>query len=138
MDTATTSSMVSSATLPYLANTAACISMIPCILGICILISPQWGLDLLHFPTPTNAKDRTLVHGLMRMFAARNLAIGTLMLTIWQYGEGLARLTLLGLGMLATFPMAATDGWVSKVVTGGGQWQSWALVPVNAGIGLLL
>ena len=124
--------------LPYLANTAAVISILPTITGLAALVRPQLGHTVFSFPKPTTPRDQNLVLGLFRIFGVRDLAIGLTTLAIWHYGEGAAGYKTLGVAMLTGGLLVATDGWVSKEVIGKGEWTHWSFLPFNVGIGVAL
>ena len=138
----TTSSIISPSSLPYVANTAAVIGLIPTAIGICAILRPQLGLSILQFPTPTAPKVRTLVHGLIRIYGARDLAIGLTTLAIWHFGGAgqgnEVGCMILGCSTLAGVLLVAVDGWMSKVVIGRGEWNHWGGIPIGLGLGLLL
>lgn len=131
---ASTASMISPTTLPYLANAAAVFSIMPTAVGIGALFRPQWGVNLWTFPTPANPKDKLVVHGLMHVFGSRDLAVGLSGLLAWYYAEG--NYKPLGGIMLAGTVMVITDGFVARKVNGTGQMIHWPFMPLNIGLGL--
>ena len=135
---AASNSLIPPTSLPYLANTAAVISLLPTFIGFGALIRPQIGLTIFSFPAPTSPNDQTLVLGLMRIFGARDLAVGLTTLAIWYYRQGIAGDKALGCAMLAGGLLVATDGWVSKEVIGKDEWKHWWFLPLNIGIGVAL
>ena len=74
----------------------------------------------------------------MRLFGARDIAVGLTTLAIWYYGDGRggANHKVLGLAMLAGSLIVAVDGWVSRLVIGKGEWNHWGFVPLNIAIGV--
>lgn len=126
--------IVSQSYLPYLANTAAAIAIVPTTVGIGLLFRPQLGLSFLSFQEPTALKDKAVAHGLMRLIGARDLAIGLTTFAVWNSGD----LRTLGWTMLSGAIFIMVDGWVSRDVNGRGEWTHWAFVPMNVGIGATL
>ena len=66
--------------LPYIANTAAAISLIPTISGAAFLLKPSAGLKQFNLPGPTTEKEL----GLFQMYACRQCAAGTLIPFLFQ------------------------------------------------------
>ena len=129
---ATTNSASAARHLPYLEKGALILSFFPTIVGLRILIEPQFALRVLQFPTPSSAADRNLVYGLVRLFGARDLAIGVTAMALWYYGHRKS----LGAAILSGAILTVTDGIVSGQVIGKGQWIHWGFVPLNLGLGL--
>ena len=138
--TKATTSLIPPTYLPYLGYAAATIATIPTAIGIFSLAQPASTLEQLKFPPPK--QDHALVYGLMRIIAARNIAIGLSVIGIWYHtcrnagSSGGAGFKALGTAMLGLGIFTAVDGWVTKGLLGEGEWAHWGLVPVNVGIGV--
>ena len=122
--------------LPYFANAAAIVAILPCFLGFRVLLQPAWGFSNFSFPKPSTQKDEAVAYGLMRVIAARNLAVGLITLAIWYAGSGSYQA--LAVAKLGECLMVTVDGWVSLQVNGGGTLVHWAFIPVSLGTGLPL
>ncbi len=135
MSATRSTSIIPPAYLPYLANAAATIGVIPTLLGVVGLVQPQIPLDQIGYPR--SKSDQHLLIGLTRLTAARNLAIGVSTLAVWYATRtGQASYRTLG-SVFATFSFfLAVDGWIVKDVVGQGEWGHWGFVPIAAGVGL--
>jgi hypothetical protein len=90
---------------------------------------PQNHLKALEFPSYT--KDTTaqnLNRALMRIWGIRNITVGLLLIAVWTRGDE----TLMGLGLAIAIGMPITDGFVSRMLIGGGEMQHWLFPPVLA------
>lgn len=109
---------------PYLANTAALVACVPTAVGIIGLRNPSAILGIFEsapLSTTATAQDHKLLDGFIRLFAARDIAVGVTTLAIWYHGcrggkrEGYATL---GTAMLAGAGLVLMDGLVKSV----GEW----------------
>jgi hypothetical protein len=66
----------------------------------------------------------------MQLYGVRNLTMGLTTLGVWYSGDRRA----LGFALLAGFPNALIDGFVSRWQIGGGEWAHWAFVPLGLGL----
>ncbi len=98
------------------------------------ILSPGGALRQLGFRTAVSPSDKELTEGLLRMFSATRVVVGVSQVAAWWYGD----YKVLGCQMVASALMAAVDGWVSKSVSGKGQWAHWGALPVGLSIGVWL
>lgn len=125
---------------PYLANTAALVACVPTAVGIIGLRNPSAILGIFEsapLSSTATAQDHKLLDGFIRLFAARDIAVGVTTLAIWYHGcrggkrEGYATL---GTAMLVAAGLVVMDGLVSRWVNGRGEWKHWGFAPVSLGI----
>ncbi|KAM0715038.1 hypothetical protein Q7P37_009503 [Cladosporium fusiforme] len=120
-----------SPTSQVLPNTAAIIGLVPTLLGINFIFRPRSALDLLLFPTPKDPEAQKLVDNLLRIYGARDIAIGLPTLIAWYFGHR----KILGWLMIVGIITTGVDGWVSRLQIGGGEWRHWAFAPLGFGLG---
>ncbi|RGP63967.1 hypothetical protein FSPOR_8295 [Fusarium sporotrichioides] len=95
-------------------------------LGLNATIRPVAHLRSLEFPVPTEPQARKLSHALMRIWGIRNISVGLLVVLIWTTKDE----TLMGTALAIALGMPITDGFVSRLITGGGELQHWVFPPV--------
>ena len=78
--------------------------------------------------------ENKLTKGLFQMYSVRQLTIGLSSLAMWYTGSSEA----LGLSMLGGCLVAATDGMVSKDVTGHHILGHWVAFPISLFMGSAL
>ncbi|OAQ88043.1 hypothetical protein VFPFJ_06510 [Purpureocillium lilacinum] len=66
----------------------------------------------------------------MRIWGVRNLTVGSLLAFIWNSGDE----KLMGTSLCVVVALPVVDGFVSRLLIGGGELQHWVFPPV---IGLL-
>lgn len=119
------------------------VSLLPALVGINAVLRPSSALEMLGFrssfaglstssPSPTDEQDR-LALALTQMYGARQLSLGLTTIAAFSVSDDPV---VLGAIMLAGIPIAVIDGFVSKALTGKGQWGHWAAVPVSLVLGL--
>lgn len=115
----------------YYTTGGAIVGAIPFLLGINALVRPTSVLSMLNVTPPKDLEDQKKVRGLIQMYGARDISMGAAILVGWYFGNP----TTFGWIVLASLPMVLVDGYVSKELTGGGEWQHWPMAPVMAGVG---
>ena len=115
-------------------NFAALIGCIPTLIGATAIVRPESVLSILEFPPAKTPDAQKLTDSLSRIFGARALATGLLVLAIRFRGDR----ELLGWAMLILALLPFVDGVVSLQQIGGGAWRHWALVPLMIGISACL
>jgi hypothetical protein len=94
--------------------------------GLNATFRPQAHLQNLEFPLHTEPTARKLDYALMRIWGIRNITVGLLIAAIWtRHDEGL-----MGWALCAALPMPVTDGFVSRLLIGGGELQHWVFPPL--------
>jgi hypothetical protein len=83
-------------------------------------------LKNLEFPVPTEPEARKLSYALMRIWGIRNISVGLLVGIIWTTKDE----TLMGKALAITLGIPITDGFVSRFLIGGGEFQHWVFPPV--------
>jgi hypothetical protein len=110
------------------------ISVFACGVGVNAILRPQTALKLLEFPTPAASSDQKLVNNLMRIYGARNIAMG-LSTAITAY---LGHTTALGCIFFGNSIVAVVDGFVSRDQIGRGEWNHWGFLSISFGLGSAL
>lgn len=110
----------------YFFRVSLALSVVPLLFGINGMLRPEAHLKSLEFPLPTEPQARRLSYALVRIWAIRNLCVGFLLSLIWTTGN--EKLMAWGLG--AGMAMATTDGFVSRLLIGGGETQHWVFPPI--------
>ncbi|KAJ9635315.1 uncharacterized protein PV06_09362 [Exophiala oligosperma] len=113
---------------PFFHNTSLALSVFPLLFGVNAMFRPTAHLQALGFPLHDEPTAKKLNLALMRIWSVRNLSVGFLLALIWNTGD--ERLMAKGLG--AGVAMSLTDGFVSRLLTGGGETQHWIFPPVVA------
>jgi hypothetical protein len=111
----------------YFAGAAFAAGLVPAALGVNAILRPASALSLLSFPEPRDPEGRRLALSLMRIYGARNMAVGLSTLAAWAGGDRRA----LALTMLAQLPMAVVDGFVSRAQIGAREWDHWGFTVVG-------
>lgn len=116
---------------PYFFRASLALSVVPLFFGVNALLRPAAHLQSLGFPAHTEPKARNLNLALMRIWGIRNVSIGFLLTLMWSYGNE----KMMGLGLFAGLAISITDGFVSRLLIGGGEGQHWMFPPI---IGLVM
>lgn len=114
----------------YFSYGALAVGLLPSVFGINALFRPESTLRAVEFPVPAEPEARKLTRSLMRIYGIRNVAISYAMALIWSTGN--EKLT--GLSLVGGLAICITDGLVSRVQIGGGEWNHWSFAPVIGGI----
>lgn len=115
----------------FLPNLACGIAAIPICLGLSGLIRGRAFLSLVDFPTGSTPEAQRLADALTRIYAARNVVIGSIGIAIWYRGDR----KLLGTTIIIMSFSAIVDGFVSLDLIGGGGWNHFPIVPLAVGVG---
>jgi len=62
----------------------------------------------------------------MRIWGIRNITVGALISLIWTTGDE----KLMAKALSAALAMPITDGFVSRIIIGGGETQHWVFPPL--------
>lgn len=119
---------------PYVSQGALGIAILPGLFGINSIFRPEATLRGVHFPVPSEPTAQKLAFSLLRILSVRNVSVSTLLGLIWLQGDE----RLLGLGMITTLAMCVVDGFVSRSLIGGGEWNHWCFAPIAAGVSAAL
>lgn len=111
---------------PIIFNSSLGLGIMLTSLGINATLRPENHLRSLGFPVPSDPQAKTFSHALMRIWGVRNISVGLLVALLWTTGDE----RLLGKGLCAALSLPITDGFVSRLVIGGGELQHWAFPPV--------
>ncbi|KAL3965633.1 hypothetical protein ACCO45_002637 [Purpureocillium lilacinum] len=98
--------------------------------GLNGLTRPDAHLKALGFPSHADLAAHKLNRALMRIWGVRNLTVGSLLAFIWNSGDE----KLMGTSLCVVVALPVVDGFVSRLLIGGGELQHWVFPPV---IGLL-
>lgn len=115
----------------FLPNLACGIAAIPICIGLSGLLRGRAILAAVDFPQGSTPEAQSLADALTRMFAVRNVVIGSIVLAIRYRGDR----KLLGWATMILTLDAIVDGLVSLNLTGGGGWNHFPIVPFTVGIG---
>lgn len=107
------------------ANATAVLNILPVSAGLYGMLYPAAGFSMLGFPMPPEPKGQKLSFALLRMYGVRQATMGLAHLALWWSGEH----RLMGVLMLVNAPVAVVDGFVSRWLTGGGEWGHWGFIP---------
>jgi len=128
---------------PYLRVTVGLFGLFAVGLGINALFNPPSALSLFQFSHPSarapansieSAADGKLVDSLMMLYGARDVALGTTLISTAYFGS---RKACAGVVLSGTF-VALMDGFVSLRQIGRGQWDHWVYVPLGVVVAGLL
>lgn len=119
---------------PILPTLATITAIFPITFGINALFRPHSALSILGFPAPASPADRALAHGLVAIYGARDISMGTAVIATVVFGSPRA----LGCILLVSAGVAAIEGVVARTVVGAGEWGHWTFVPVLGGMGAAL
>lgn len=111
---------------PYFFRASLAMSIVLVLLGINALLRPDAHLKALGFPAHTEPKAKNLNLALMRIWGIRNVSIGFLLTLIWSYGNE----KMMGAALCAGLAISTTDGFVSRLLIGGGEGQHWIFPPI--------
>ncbi|KAF5241194.1 hypothetical protein FANTH_9190 [Fusarium anthophilum] len=95
-------------------------------LGLNATLRPNNHLKSLEFPIPTEPLAKKFSLALMRIWGIRNITVGVLISIIWKTGDEKLMAKALG----AALAMPITDGFVSRIIIGGGETQHWVFPPL--------
>ncbi|KAJ5239336.1 hypothetical protein N7468_003955 [Penicillium chermesinum] len=111
---------------PIIFNTSLGLGIMLISLGTNATLRPQAHLRSLGFPVPSEPQAKTFSHALMRIWGVRNISVGLLVSLLWSTGDE----KLLAKGLCAALTLPVTDGFVSRLVIGGGETQHWVFPPI--------
>jgi hypothetical protein len=120
-----------SPTSHLLPNTAAAIGLVPIALGLNAILRPRSGLSILSFPAPQEPQTQNLVDNLVRIYGARDVAIGVPILLSWHFGDR----RMLGWLLVTGAFTACVDAWATKLQNGRGEWTHLPFAVVGVGLG---
>ncbi|KAM0083650.1 hypothetical protein ACKRZS_004102 [Fusarium odoratissimum] len=95
-------------------------------LGLNATFRPNDHLQRLEFPVPAEPLAKKFSLALMRIWGIRNITVGALISLIWTTGDE----KLMAKALSAALAMPITDGFVSRIIIGGGETQHWAFPPL--------
>ncbi|KAF5700445.1 integral membrane protein [Fusarium globosum] len=95
-------------------------------LGLNATLRPNDHLQRLEFPIPTEPLAKKFSLALMRIWGIRNITVGVLISIIWTTGDE----NLMAKALSAALAMPVTDGFVSRIIIGGGETQHWVFPPL--------
>ncbi|KAG4266528.1 hypothetical protein FPRO04_11131 [Fusarium proliferatum] len=95
-------------------------------LGLNATLRPNDHLQRLEFPIPTEPLAKKFSLALMRIWGIRNITVGVLISIIWTTGDE----NLMAKALSAALAMPITDGFVSRIIIGGGETQHWVFPPL--------
>ncbi|KAF5611941.1 hypothetical protein FCIRC_13139 [Fusarium circinatum] len=95
-------------------------------LGLNATLRPNNHLQNLEFPIPTEPLAKKFSLALMRIWGIRNITVGVLISIIWNTGDE----KLMAKALSAALAMPITDGFVSRIIIGGGETQHWVFPPL--------
>lgn len=113
---------------PILFNASLGLGLMLVALGINAALRPNAHLTSLKFPIYSEPQLQSLNHALMRIWGIRNISFGLLLSAIWASGNE----TLMGIGLCISIALLITDGFVSRMLIGGGETQHWVFPPILA------
>ena len=113
---------------PILFNITLPLSLFLFPLGLNASFRPEAHLTALEFPIPKDAEAKKFAYALMRIWGIRNISVGLLLTLIWSSGD--EKLMAKALGVTILLPV--TDGFVSRIIIGGGETQHWVFPPLLA------
>lgn len=105
------------------------VNLFPIGFGINGLFRPNAHLRALGFPVPnkmTENQSYKLSNALMRIWSVRNLSISFLGILVWSTGDA----RLMAKALVPAIAIATMDGFVSRLLIGGGETQHWVFPPV--------
>ncbi|KAF4416975.1 hypothetical protein F53441_14543, partial [Fusarium austroafricanum] len=105
---------------------AFALSFVPGLIGMMGMLRPEATLKMVQFPVPVDPPTKKLALSLIRLHGARNIVISYLFINNAMTGDK----KLMGMGLIGTLFMLATDGFVSKSLIGGNEWMHWGHIPV--------
>ncbi|KAF5023433.1 hypothetical protein F66182_4533 [Fusarium sp. NRRL 66182] len=103
-------------------------------LGLNAIVRPDAHLRNLEFPVQSETQARGLSHALMRIWGVRNISVGLMIGLIWTTNDE----TLMAKGLCAALPLPIMDGFVSRMLIGGGEFQHWIFPPVLISMAAML
>ncbi|KAI1053484.1 hypothetical protein LB506_012489 [Fusarium annulatum] len=95
-------------------------------LGLNATLRPNDHLQRLEFPIPSEPLAKKFSLALMRIWGIRNITVGVLISIIWTTGDE----NLMAKALSAALAMPITDGFVSRIIIGGGETQHWVFPPL--------
>ncbi|KAF5578268.1 hypothetical protein FPCIR_11671 [Fusarium pseudocircinatum] len=95
-------------------------------LGLNATLRPNDHLQRLEFSIPTEPLAKKFSLALMKIWGIRNITVGVLISIIWTTGNE----NLMAKALSAALAMPITDGFVSRIVIGGGETQHWMFPPL--------
>lgn len=115
---------------PYYFKAALVLGIIPALPGLNGILRPDAALRSVGFPVARDAESKKLVHALMRIYGMRNICVSSLMGLISTTGDE----TLMAMGLASVTMLGIVDGFVSRQLIGGGEWNHWSVSLVAGGL----
>ncbi|CAF3476135.1 hypothetical protein FGSG_01756 [Fusarium graminearum PH-1] len=113
---------------PILFNGSLGLGLFLSSLGLNASFRPNSHLKALEFPIPKDPEAKKFSRALMRIWGIRNISVGLLIALIWSTGDE----TLMAKALSLTIALPVTDGFVSRILIGGGETQHWVFPPLLA------
>ncbi|RKL08358.1 hypothetical protein BFJ71_g1648 [Fusarium oxysporum] len=113
-------------THPIIFNSSLGLGLMIGSLGLNATFRPNDHLQRLEFPVPTEPLAKKFSLALMKIWGIRNITVGVLISLIWTTGDE----TLMAKALSAALAMPVTDGFVSRIIIGGGETQHWVFPPL--------
>ena len=114
---------------PIIFNGSLGLGLLLISLGANATLRPKAHLGYLGFPVPSEeGLPKKLSRALMRIWGVRNISVGSLIVLLWTTGDE----RLMGWALSVAVSLPITDGFVSRLVIGGGELQHWVFPPVLA------
>lgn len=135
--------------IPYVANTAAAVSIVPIAAGLLGIMRPRSCLNALEFPPPgptdsptagssasaATASKARVIEALTKMYAVRQFGMGVATIVAWWYGA----YRVIGMNCLAAGVLTAgVDAVVAREVVGHQVWGHWVGVGLAVVFGTTL
>ena len=113
---------------PLFMSAGLTLSTVLALFGINAMFRPDAHLKNLQFPAHTEPHASNLNHALMRIWGVRNISVGSILILIWNTGNE----RLMGSALAMALVLPITDGFVSRLLIGGGETQHWSFPPIMA------
>ena len=113
-----------------LSRGALAIGLLPGITAFNPIFRPEAALRGLGFPVPAEGEGRKLSFMLTRVIGVRNVMISFLLTLIWQKGGNWD----MALGLTTVLTMSVMDGFISRILCGGGEMNHWGFAPAIAAV----
>ncbi|KAF5975583.1 hypothetical protein FCOIX_7623 [Fusarium coicis] len=111
---------------PIIFNSSLGLGLMLVGLGLNATLRPNDHLQRLEFPIPTEPLAKKFSLALMKIWGIRNITVGVLISVIWTTGDE----NLMAKALSAALAMPVTDGFVSRIIIGGGETQHWVFPPL--------
>ena len=111
---------------PIIFNGSLGLGLMLVAMGTNATLRPNAHLKSLEFPVHSEPQLKKLNHALMRIWGIRNISVGLLLSILWTTGDE----RLMGMGLCVSLGLPITDGFVSRLLIGGGETQHWVFPPL--------